>query len=100
MREEAHERYYAVSPVGVEAIERAVRASLNGSGRVSAETLAEVLAEHEPEKHRQQPREMSDSQYEQMFEACFGHTVHEAAPTSADDEYQLDFARRFGFEAS
>lgn len=91
-------RHFAVTPLSIEAIERAVQAAMDGDGRVGAEELAAVLAENEPEK---QPREMSDSQYEQMFEARFGHTVHDAAPTSAKDgEYQLDFARRFGFEAT
>lgn len=93
-------RHYAVSPNGLDAIYGLVQAAMDGTGRVGAEELAVVLAEHEPQRFRQEPHELSDSQYESMFVARFGHTVHEAAPKTGEDEYQLQFAQRFGFEAS
>jgi hypothetical protein len=43
---------------------------------------------------------MSDSEYGRLFESRFGHTVDEAVPKTADDEYQLRFEQRFGMEAA
>ena len=93
-------RTYAVSQAAVGAIARACQAAMDGGGRVSPETLADVLAEHEPQRHWQESREMSDGEYGRLYESRFGHTVLEAASQTAEDEYQLDFARRFGFEAT
>jgi hypothetical protein len=93
-------RHFAVTPNSLDAIHAAVQRAMDGGGRVGADELAAVLAEHEPERHRQEPREMTDSEYGRLFESRFGHSIHEAAPRSADDEYQLQFQQRFGIEAA
>jgi len=94
---------YVVSASGVEAIHAAVvRAMTGGDGRVTAEELAAVLAENEPERFRQDvpSAELSDEQYEQFFASRFGYSASgAAAPEEPEDDYKLDFARRFGSEA-